>query len=459
MILRLGIIFERKVLNYNDNSYNVYKAIDVVVGGFGIDDNNCTRFSPLKKRCTLYCLDRDNKKNNFHVFDNYTYYVGIIDVDDFYNKYYFDNVNYNFLVAKEEILKEWDGYFTLGNEMELNRIITGETVKECEKLFGVNDNYKDNNKIGVNYNILKKYGKFLTNKDFLSNPAIDRESEIEKLEIALLSIDKSPLLVGEAGVGKTAIVEGLAYKIKNGLVPEKLKNIEILSINTSSLISGCKYVGMVEERLNEIISELEKNKNVILFIDEIHTVIGAGTGSKSNLDVANILKPFLDRGDIKVIGATTNLEYENIINDIAFRRRFKKINVNEQNERSLFNVINEVICGLEIHYNINFNFEDKKKDIIEYLIRATDVKYRDYRDRVSNPDLVLSIIKDAFSIADLYSHKEVLIEDIIKALNENDRIYDSIRDEYSYKLNELFKVDNSSINQNRAKVLKLEDYK
>lgn len=464
MMLKLGIIFEKKVLYYNSNKYNIYKAIDVCAGGWGINNDKCSLFSPLKKRCTLYCLDSDNKKRVGKSFDNYTYYAGTIDVDEFYEKYYDDNVDYNFLEAKEAILKEWDGFYTLGERLTLHRVTTKDAIEECKKLFNDNnvfnesnskqsDNKKNDNKI------LNKYGKFLTNKEFLSNPAVDRENEIEKIEIVLLSVDKSAILVGESGVGKTAIVKGLAYNIQKGLVPEKLKDLEILSINTSSLISGCQYVGMVEERLNEIISELKNNKNIILFLDEIHTTIGAGAGSKSNLDVANILKPILDNGDIKIIGATTNYEYENIIIDPAFKRRFKKIKVSEQSKESLFNIINEVIKGLEKYYNIKFNFEDKTKYILEYLLDATSERCRDYKDNVKNPDLVLSIITDIFSIASLYNHSEILLEDIIKALEENDRIYNSIREKYSNKLKELFKVDNSNINQNRVKVLKLEDYK
>lgn len=274
------------------------------------------------------------------------------------------------------------------------------------------------------------------------------------MELALITPDKSAILVGEAGVGKTAVVQGLAFKMKNNLVPEKLKGYEIVSINTSSLISGCERVGMVEERVNKVINELRKNKKVIMFIDEIHTVMGAGAGNKSNLDVANILKPHLDRGDIKIIGSTTFDEYNNLMLDPAFKRRFKKINVFEPEEDVLLEILKGTVDWLEQYYNVKFNFnEDEKNIIFSHLLDVTSKECRDSLDKTNNPDLVLSILKEAFANASLYSHEELLLDDIIKSIKNEDRLYKSSRERVALKLERSF---NNNINVKKlSKVIQL----
>ena len=162
------------------------------------------------------------------------------------------------------------------------------------------------------------------------DPVIGRDEEIcRMIEVLLRRKKNNPLLIGDAGVGKTALVEELSRRIILGLVPNELKNKRVLSVSISSLVAGTKYRGEFEERLNKMIEELEGVSNVILFIDEIHTIIGAG-GAEGAIDASNILKPYLARGKIKVIGATTKMEYMKFLeNDKAFDRRFQKIMVEE----------------------------------------------------------------------------------------------------------------------------------
>ena len=162
------------------------------------------------------------------------------------------------------------------------------------------------------------------------DPVIGRDDEIcRMIEVLLRRKKNNPLLIGDAGVGKTALVEELSRRIVLGLVPNELKNKRVLSVSISSLVAGTKYRGEFEERLNKMIEELEGVSNVILFIDEIHTIIGAG-GAEGAIDASNILKPYLARGKIKVIGATTKMEYMKFLeNDKAFDRRFQKIMVEE----------------------------------------------------------------------------------------------------------------------------------
>jgi ATP-dependent Clp protease ATP-binding subunit ClpC len=147
------------------------------------------------------------------------------------------------------------------------------------------------------------------------DPVIDRENEINRvIEILSRRCKNNPLLIGPAGVGKTAIVEELSRRIVNGLVPYKLKNMTIYSVSMSILVAGTKYRGEFEERINKLLKEVVNNPNVILFIDEVHTLMGAG-GAEGAIDASNIVKPFLARGDIKVIGATTIDEYNKLISN------------------------------------------------------------------------------------------------------------------------------------------------
>ena len=164
------------------------------------------------------------------------------------------------------------------------------------------------------------------------DPVIGRDEEIcHMIEILLRRKKCNPLLIGDAGVGKTALVEELARRIVLGLVPNELKNKRILSVAISSLVAGTKYRGEFEERINKMIEELEQAPNIILFIDEIHTLIGAG-GAEGAIDASNILKPYLARGKIKIIGATTKQEYMRFLeSDKAFDRRFQKVIVEEPN--------------------------------------------------------------------------------------------------------------------------------
>ena len=176
--------------------------------------------------------------------------------------------------------------------------------------------------VAVDFTEQAKKGEF--------DPVIGRDEQIgQMIEILLRRKKNNPLLIGDAGVGKTALVEELARRIVLGIVPNELKNMRVLSVSIASLVAGTKYRGEFEERLNKMIEELEHVSNVILFIDEIHTIIGAG-GAEGAIDASNILKPYLARGKIKVIGATTKLEYTKFFEgDKAFDRRFQKIIIDE----------------------------------------------------------------------------------------------------------------------------------
>lgn len=223
---------------------------------------------------------------------------------------------------------------------------------------------------------------------------IGRDKEIERIiEILARKNKNNPILIGEAGVGKTAIVEELARKIVNGEVPKFLQNKEILNLNIANVIAGTKYRGEFEEKLSKIIKELESVDNLILFIDEIHTIVGAG-GAEGAIDASNILKPALARGKIKCIGATTNTEFKATIEkDKALERRFQKVYIKEPNEEETKNILKKIkkdyekyhdviipenILGLTIKlsrkYITDRNEPDKSIDILDEICASTSIK-------------------------------------------------------------------------------------
>jgi len=200
------------------------------------------------------------------------------------------------------------------------------------------------------FNEIKKYGYDLSYND---TTLVGRDKELDSIvEILLRKNKNNPLLVGEAGVGKTAVVEALANRINNGNY-EKFKGYKIFNLDMSLLLAGSKYRGDFEERLNSVISEVLENKKIILFIDEIHTIMSAG-GSEGAIDAANILKPYLSRGELKVIGATTIQEYDKYISkDKALVRRFDVVNISEPDKEMVRDILYKLKDKYKKYHNIN----------------------------------------------------------------------------------------------------------
>jgi ATP-dependent Clp protease ATP-binding subunit ClpB len=196
-----------------------------------------------------------------------------------------------------------------------------------------------------NQSILEQFGRNLNDEAAMGkiDPVIGREEEIRRItEIISRKKKNNPILIGEPGVGKTAIVEGLAQRIVSGDVPDNLKSKEIYELSISSLISGASFQGQFEQRLNDVIKHVKKsNGNIILFIDEFHQLIGAGkSGANSGMDAANILKPMMARGEVKIIGATTLSEYRQYVEkDAALERRMSKIIVSEPTKQEALTIM------------------------------------------------------------------------------------------------------------------------
>ncbi len=245
--------------------------------------------------------------------------------------------------------------------------------------------------------ILDKYSYDLTQlaREGKFDPIIGREKEIERvLQILCRRYKNNPVLIGEPGVGKTAIVEGLAQLIAKGEVPEFLKNKRIVSLDLPAIVAGTKYRGQFEERLKEIINEIRRNKNIIVFIDEIHTLIGTGS-SEGSLDACNILKPALSRGEIQCIGATTLDEYRKYIEkDGALERRFQKIIVNPPSREETLKILMGLKKYFEEYHNVIYT-----KKALEAAVKCAERYVPDH----FFPDKAIDIIDETGSLAKLRS--------------------------------------------------------
>lgn len=259
------------------------------------------------------------------------------------------------------------------------RKIQKNKEKEYDKDFDLNNS--NLNKFAINFTELASEGKF--------DKVVCRSKSLDSLiEILCRRTKNNPIILGEAGVGKTALIEGLCQKIVSDSVPDFLSDKQIYSLNLNHIVAGTKYRGQFEERLKNIINEIQKDPNKILFIDEIHTIIGAGS-AEGSMDAANILKPMLARGEIKCIGATTLKEYKSTIEkDAALSRRFQSVIIDEPSTTDCFKILNSIIPKYESFHQVKY-----RKNAIK---AAVELSSRYINDRFL-PDKAIDIIDEAAS--------------------------------------------------------------
>lgn len=286
-----------------------------------------------------------------------------------------------------------------------------KVINEGEDLQG-EEKSSNKEKRGGSYNqttTLNQFGEDLTKKaeEGKLDPIIGRKEEIERvIQILSRRTKNNPCLMGEPGVGKTAVVEGLAQKIVAGDVPEILKDKRVVSMDISGMVAGAKYRGDFEERIKKALTEVKKAGDIILFIDEIHTIVGAGA-AEGAIDAANILKPLLARGEIQLVGATTLNEYRKYIEkDSALERRFSPVNVNEPSEKDTIKILKGIRDKYEAHHGV--------KITDEAIEAAVTMSVRYINDRFL-PDKAIDLIDEAASRAKLKTYTE---PDSLKELEE-----------------------------------------
>ena len=302
-------------------------------------------------------------------------------------------------------LKEFGDEFASVEHLLIGILESGDTVSQLLKDNGVNKKdliaaIKDLRKGSrvtsqsqeETYNALNKYAKNLNQlaKDNKLDPVIGRDEEIRRvLQILSRRTKNNPILIGEPGVGKTAIAEGIAQRIVSGDIPEDLKGKQVFSLDIASLIAGAKYKGEFEERLKAVVKEvIAAEGSIILFIDEIHTLVGAG-GGEGAMDAANILKPALARGELRSIGATTLSEYQKYFEkDKALERRFQKVMVNEPSREDAISILRGLKEKYESHHKVLI------KDAA--IIAAVELSTRYIADRFL-PDKAIDLIDEAAS--------------------------------------------------------------
>jgi len=304
--------------------------------------------------------------------------------------------------------------------------------------------------------LIEKYSRDLTRlaMEGKLDPVIGREEEISRIIRTVSRRTKNnPCLVGEPGVGKTAIVEGLAKKIVDNDVPDTIKGKKVLTLDLSGMVAGSKYRGEFEERIKKVIAEVTNEGNIILFVDEIHTLIGAG-GAEGSIDASNILKPSLARGEIQLIGATTHDEYRKYVKkDAALERRFQPIDVSEPDEETAIKILKGIKHKYEEHHGVTIT-----DDAVEACVKLSG---RYISDRFL-PDKAIDLMDEAASGVRLFDHdkNEKIIEELDEKLAEiEEKKIDALRQSMFEEIKELDKEQKKVERAKKAKLKKLDSEK
>ena len=286
-----------------------------------------------------------------------------------------------------------------------------------------------------NNSILDKYGENLTAVKYLVNPAVARDKELKELVLVLLTPEKSAVLVGKPGIGKTAIVEGLAYRLQLGDIPNALKGYSVYKISTPSLVGNSEG----ENKVMALVEELKTKDKIILFIDEIHMLMGAS--NQGPMDLANMFKESLSRGTVKIVGATTVDEYERyILRDKAFVRRFERVDIAEPTQEMCVQILMRTVPKIESQTGVKLAYTDFiKENIMKFIVNMTSEYKRVYEISSRYPDIALTVLRQAFSAA-LYDNKDcVQFKHIYEAIKHTKAVYPDVVKKELVSFKEVFK--------------------
>lgn len=300
------------------------------------------------------------------------------------------------------------------NVLAMNNVDVQELFNYAvECLHGSNKSNLNTNKEAVNTKLLEQFGEDLLLKAIHMEPVIGRSKEIETVIGILCRKNKNnPALVGDPGVGKTAIAEGLAQRMAAGNVPPQLKGKRLISLNMANLVAGTKYRGEFEERLRDVLTEIRRSGDVILFVDEMHTIVGAGA-AEGAIDAANMFKPALGRGELQMLGATTYEEYHKYIEkDPALERRFRPVKVTEPDEKSTLEILRGLKPGLERHHHLKIT-EEALKEAVRLSVR--------YLPDLYLPDKAIDLLDEGAAhvkLEELRNSKSEIRQDLELELHE-----------------------------------------
>ncbi len=296
--------------------------------------------------------------------------------------------------------------------------------------------------------VLSRYGEDLTAKTYVTDPSIARDNEIKECILALLTPEKSALLVGKPGIGKTAIVEGLAYRIQKKMVPIALQGWSLIKINITSLVGNINVDGNTETKVEALVKEITQRDKTILFIDETHLMINKDGG----VDLANLLKPGLDRGTIKMIGATTTEEYEKyILRDRAFLRRFLKIDVSEVNQDDCVKILMGTYPKIEKQVGVRVGYPPYViEKIFRFIVEMTEEYNRVYETASRYPDICLAIVATSFTFA-LYDNSNVVtLKHFYRSIINTKSVYPDIitkeKERFKVVFEDMIKAENLDLN-------------
>lgn len=411
--LVLAILHTKNELTERLSKYNLtyqkFKKEIINVIGKGSKKSEFFLYTPLLKKVIENAI-MDSKDNNNGVVTINHLFAGLLDVGEGIAIRLFMSMNLDLDNIYDEFTE---------------KIFNSPSTKESHLLI---------EELGTNINTLAKNNEL--------DPVIGRDEEIKKIEEILCRRTKNnPLLLGAPGVGKTAIIEGLALLIEEGKVPPKLQNKQIISLDMASAVAGTKYRGEFEERMKKIITEVENNPHIILFIDEIHTLIGAG-GAEGAIDASNILKPALARGKIRCIGATTTDEYKkHFEKDKALERRFQNITIEEPSIEQTREILNKLKPLYEEYHNVIIT-----DPIIDKILSLSD-KYLYNRFR---PDKQIDVLDEVCSKVNIKGNENIIkLQTNLKQIRDKKELYikeNNIKKAYEYKIKETKYKNNITIN-------------
>ena len=323
--------------------------------------------------------------------------------------------------------------------------------KDREEIISIMDGSNKTNNIN-------KYGNILNDKVYDGIQAYGRDKEINKVIVSLATDNKLPILVGPSGVGKTSIIDELVYRIQNDKVPSFLKDKMIYEIHMSNILAGTEYRGSFEDNMMEIFN-FAINNEAIIFIDEFHMAFGAGVSEHDKTDAASMLKTYIDRYDLQVIGATTIDEYNEYMANDALKRRFELVKVNELDDNKLYKIARNTFNKLSIIKNIDIDeyVYDNIDDIIKILLELTKDKNRKYDDKIYNPDLLISIIKRAYAYVLVDNDNLLKIKHLIMSIDDCERLYPSSKEIAIKDINNIGIINKNSLK--KEKIINFNEYK